>query len=622
MKYILLFVSLFFAILNSWGSHIVGGEFEIFKNPRGLAYTIQLNVYFDEESALSGLLESDRTIICGIYEKNTNLLVQTVPLTLQSANFIVNAAGGCIDPNDLRFRNKFYKTAEFFPNNLTSPNGYYIVWEQCCRNSNIDNLTLGDSQSLTFYAEFPSTNIINNTPDFPEMQNRSLCRGQLNTFDYSGRDPDGDSLIYYLTSPIDKSIYSPGNSADGGFYQYSAPYNSVIWNSGYSSTNQITGSVNLAIDRHSGVMTVNPSSLGLFVWGVMVEEYRNGVLLGRVKREFQIKVVDCPLNNAPDIRFRNTTLSSGDTIPIRLKPSPAQCYPISLADIDVALFNKTETITISKVLSSFPSSIISIPSSSTLTPAQPESTVNMCFDPCLVFQDGIERFEPIKIIINDNSCPTKYDTLTFILHLLPTDNHKPTITIDPSGNTKSIRVDSLLRFTVRASDEDPTDPLSITLYGSDGTRNFSFNNVRDSFLTASSVFTYMPSCEELKKGSFTVYFVVDDGNCDLNSKDTIYQTIVLDDNINLFNQVVVPNLLTLNNDGKNDVLYIPNLPPDNCSVFFKNFSVYNRWGAVIYSTGNRNFVWDPNGLSEGIYFYALDLNEKQQKGWVQIIGYK
>ena len=44
-------------------------------------------------------------------------------------------------------------------------------------------------------------------------------------------------------------------------------------------------------------MTAN--QLGLFVFSVRVEEYRAGKRIGYALRDFQLKVVDCPINNAP-----------------------------------------------------------------------------------------------------------------------------------------------------------------------------------------------------------------------------------------------------------------------------------------------------------------------------------
>jgi gliding motility-associated-like protein len=622
MKYLfqafLIFSFLVSGIISK-ASHIVGGEFEVFLNPRGSSYTINMNQYFDELSAGVGLLESDQKISIGVYEKGTNVLATTVTLSLISWNFISNASGGCVNPSLLKFRNKFY-SGILYSTELNSSNGYYISWEQCCRNNSIVNVVSSGNEPITFYAELPPFNIFNSSPDFPQMENRNLCRNQLNTFDFSGVDLNGDSLIYEMISPVSRSVNSTGSYPDGGQY-YSGPYFAVNWASGYSANAQITGSQNLTIDRFSGVMSVNPSSLGLYVFGVLVSEYRNGVKIGAVKREFQMNVIDCPVNNPPKISFNNTTILEGDTIEIRLKATPPQCYSLDITDGDVTGSTpRSEFINIKVLSNQNIQNLITIPSSTVVTPTDPISTVDMCFNPCKLFADGMERYLPIKLVVNDNSCPAKYDTLIFILHVIPSANHKPVIDILPAGNPKSILVDSTLNFLVRATDVDSSDPLSLYINGATN-RSFYFENVQDSFVTISSPFIYTPTCDDWINGSFTVFFIVDDGNCDINRADTIYQTITIENNPDVLKNLSLTNLVTPNGDGNNDTFYIPNMPPDNCISFFKSFTIYNRWGALIYKTSKRDFVWDPKDLSEGIYYYQLDLNSSIQKGWIQVMGY-
>ena len=50
----------------------------------------------------------------------------------------------------------------------------------------------------------------------------------------------------------------------------------------------------MAIDPVSGMMTATPNSLGQFVYGISVKEYRNGMLIGKTIRDYQVNVVPCP----------------------------------------------------------------------------------------------------------------------------------------------------------------------------------------------------------------------------------------------------------------------------------------------------------------------------------------
>jgi hypothetical protein len=74
--------------------------------------------------------------------------------------------------------------------------------------------------------------------------------------------------------------------------------------------------------------------------------------------------------------------------------------------------------------------------------------------------------------------------------------------------------------------------------------------------------------------------------------------------------MVLPNTITPNGDGKNDVWrpYLPTLPELDLSPFFDTFElvVMDRWGQEQYrSTGSR--YWSPRDIVEGTYYYIIDL---------------
>jgi gliding motility-associated-like protein len=73
-------------------------------------------------------------------------------------------------------------------------------------------------------------------------------------------------------------------------------------------------------------------------------------------------------------------------------------------------------------------------------------------------------------------------------------------------------------------------------------------------------------------------------------------------------EVTVPNAITPNDDGKNDVLIIDNIEkfPD------AELTIFNRWGDVLYLNKNYKNTWggtnqSGNPLPEGTYYYILRL---------------
>lgn len=75
----------------------------------------------------------------------------------------------------------------------------------------------------------------------------------------------------------------------------------------------------------------------------------------------------------------------------------------------------------------------------------------------------------------------------------------------------------------------------------------------------------------------------------------------------------IPNVITPNGDGYNDIF-----KPETKYDIRYEFSIYNRWGKLIYS-GDENNPWDGkiNGrkVSEGVYYYVL-------KAHNHLTGYK
>jgi gliding motility-associated-like protein/uncharacterized repeat protein (TIGR01451 family) len=86
----------------------------------------------------------------------------------------------------------------------------------------------------------------------------------------------------------------------------------------------------------------------------------------------------------------------------------------------------------------------------------------------------------------------------------------------------------------------------------------------------------------------------------------------------------VTNVVTPNGDGKNDFFVVSN-PKATATTLVKLY-VFNRWGGTVYESDNYQNGWDAKGLSEGTYFYRLEVSDSAAaaapqvlKGWVMII---
>lgn len=84
--------------------------------------------------------------------------------------------------------------------------------------------------------------------------------------------------------------------------------------------------------------------------------------------------------------------------------------------------------------------------------------------------------------------------------------------------------------------------------------------------------------------------------------------------------MVISNVVTPNSDGKNDYFIVRGIDKYPNSTL----NIFNRWGGVVYQDKNYQNSWDATGLSEGTYYYRLELNSPTEgvkvfKGWVMII---
>ncbi len=83
--------------------------------------------------------------------------------------------------------------------------------------------------------------------------------------------------------------------------------------------------------------------------------------------------------------------------------------------------------------------------------------------------------------------------------------------------------------------------------------------------------------------------------------------------VTVYNDIFIPNAFTPNDDGINDVFRI--IPYENYKV--TRFSVYNRWGKLMFETNDAHKGWDGtfNGLSvpAGVYVYYLEMQNRKKK---------
>ena len=139
-------------------SHIVGGEFELV-HISGNTYRLNLIIYFDQKFGNQGA--KDPSARAYIYRKRDRALMGNVLLPLQSEAGVSYTQPACSKGELITNKLIYTSTIVLSPETYNDPEGYYVVWERCCRNYQINNIysqvPTGNNISAgqTFYLEFP-----------------------------------------------------------------------------------------------------------------------------------------------------------------------------------------------------------------------------------------------------------------------------------------------------------------------------------------------------------------------------------------------------------------------------------------------------------------------------------
>ena len=273
--------------LTSNASHIVGGE--IYYDYMGNnVYRFYISVYRDCNSTGA---QFDNPLSLSIY--NNGALVQNVNVGFPgSVPVPVVFNNPCVSPpNNICTENALYTVDVNLP---PAVGGYTVTYQRCCRGPNVTNINNPDNTGFTLTCVVPGINtgaIINSSPRFNDYPPLLLCNNDDLIFDHSATDPDGDQLVYSLVTPY--SGASGVNPAPNP--SPPPPYFPVNWLGGYTAANPLGPGATIAIDPVTGLLTASPNLLGLFVVGIRVEEYRNGVLINATTRDFLFRVFNCNL---------------------------------------------------------------------------------------------------------------------------------------------------------------------------------------------------------------------------------------------------------------------------------------------------------------------------------------
>lgn len=636
MNKIISLIILLYISVNSYASHVVGGEISVQWISQN-NYKIQVKVYRDCGDWLNASMPS--SVDVGVYQIGTNLLVGTY--TINNPIITTNLPFGddCYTPTGI-----CVDEGIFLSNAIVIPNfgaGYYLSTQLYARNGIIDNLNQPGSTGMTFYAEMPDPSTgQNSSPDFGAYPTDAyLCVTGTKQFDFDATDIDGDSLVYTLVNPLGSVGTTNGTNAGSGAYPY---YPSVNWKTGYSLANICGGSPAMSINSSTGVVTATPNALGVYVFAVRVEEYRGGVKIGETRRDVQYTSLACTFDTPPSIQL-------DDTVDVYV--SAAVCMDIMSTDPD-----GSDTIYTQVVSSDFDVQgsyvapevlnnqlfytnyygndtlwISHLDSVGNASEGIGQIPLRFCWTASCADIDSIYH---LSILSYSKGCAgsdtaQKEVAVRIVYNSSPFELNIPT--------NLSVTFENELCFEVLASDTSNSgEPLHLKPLSSNfdhvGTyvapnqlngqsyyapfmgqdtlwiNNYAYDGNGDVSAIGNVPIKYcwIPDCGDVFQTEFDIEYEGKITLCETHIKNkTMHVTVAPPQGyVN-----PVPNIFTPNGDGENDFFELQG-QRDPCFDVMQ-VEIINRWGKKVFESEDSNFKWDgksKNGLdcSEGVYYVIID----------------
>ena len=253
----------------SQATHVRAGEITTKRiSKTSLTYLVTFTAYYDEKQGGPAADLADNTTFC--FGDGTTADVKRIP------RVYINGRTSSINT---------YTIVHTYP----GPGAYTI--STTVQNRNKGTVNLPPSATSDQIAFFVSTTILINsallTNSTPVLLNAPLDSGRVGQrfcHNPAAFDIDGDSLAFRLSVP--KTSTTPNGCVGRDIPMYQDPTR-------FSTTSENGGAPTFSIDAKTGELCWDaPGQPGQYNFAFIVEEWRNGVLIGEITRDMQIVVVD------------------------------------------------------------------------------------------------------------------------------------------------------------------------------------------------------------------------------------------------------------------------------------------------------------------------------------------
>ncbi len=341
LKFSLLFILTLLSAYSSFATHLMGGSLNYTyvsfnSSTQTATYNVVITMYRRCDAGSSPFTQN---VNLGAYIENTGnnnkvLFSSTVVGPVVTSPVVLPSGGGCSFNPNVCVEKGVYSTTINLP---FQAQGYYLIADQCCRNTQILNIdAAGNNSGMSFYAYVPPAFVNNSSPVFVDAPVPYLCVNDTTSLLNSVIDPDGDLLTYSFVTPFEG--LSNGNANPPSPNPYTFPIPVVGYNNTYSVSQPFGPGSLASINGATGLTQYSPPGLGFYVVAVEIKEFRgtNPNPIGITRRDLQIIVISCPPNSSPNQSIDLDSNSVVSTYNIRAGQNI--CFNIGFTDPTDSLF--------------------------------------------------------------------------------------------------------------------------------------------------------------------------------------------------------------------------------------------------------------------------------------------
>jgi len=361
----LLLFSLLASFLNStpaFATHLAGADLT-YRHLSGNNYRVHLTIYRDCIGILppGPIYVNLNSSLCSVSQLVT---LDTLPGT--GTEITLNcptAQSTCQGGQSIGFQKWEYEGDVVIPSQCSD--WTFSIWLSS-RNNAITTLVNPGGDDIYLEARLNNTTGDNSSPRFVNDPFLLFCMNQDVNYNHGAFDEDGDSLAYSMVAPM------------------TGPNDPVVYTPGYSVLNPFSNDT-LSFNDFTGDFLTHPTAPEVPVIAFEVRDYRNGVLMGSVRRDLTLYISQC-IGNYPTATHMNGTSQQFAYV----FPDDTVCFDIYSDDPDAA---DTVTMTWNQT--------ISAATFTTTTALHPTGTF------CWIPDVSDVRSQPYMFtaMVQDNACP-------------------------------------------------------------------------------------------------------------------------------------------------------------------------------------------------------------------------